>query len=233
MRNMIGPVLPAGRCLICLALALASAATASADVWATLAPKPGTKLVVMDVDGHVEKGRLLEWTTEAVAIQTETGRVDLSAEAVSVIRAAGPLGDFHTVYAPWENVGRLPAWQKIRVVRSKGMPVDGRLSRGTEEGITVARPGGKTVFVTRGDIRKVRILLKSGAETGFQIGASTGFLVAFAMLVAVASQGGEMGGAEGTPELLALGGGKAGQALASLFDQYQTIYLSPRNQKSH
>lgn len=97
----------------------------------------------------------------------------------------------------------------------------------TEEGITLARRG-KTMFVMRSHIRKERILVKSGAEKGLTVGATTGFLAVLVVLVAAASQGASLEGADQILEVTAFGGGKAGQALASLFDQYQTIYLSPR-----
>lgn len=161
-------------------------------------------------------------------VKTTAERVDIARASVAVVRAAGPLGDLHTVYAPWENLSHLSAGQAIRVIRTGGMQVSGTLADITEEGITVARPG-KKVFVERGRIRKVRILVKSRAGTGYNVGAAVGFFAAFAALAAAISQGNLPECDAGILEVTALGGGKASETLVRLFDEYQTIYVSARH----
>ncbi len=214
--------------LLLLAVVLPTIAPAAEDAWASAAVKPGVKVVVMDANGRTHTGPLLEWTAERVALQTATERVEIAREQVALIRAPGPLGNLQTVYAPWENLGQVPSGHAIRVVQATGLPVDGAMSGITEYGVNLTR-GCKTVFVHRRDIRKVGILVKNNAETGLKVGATTGAVAGLVTIVAAASQSG--GGGDGAGELVALGalgGGKAGEALGRLFDEYQTIYVSRR-----
>jgi hypothetical protein len=207
-----------------LALVLGACAIRAGGRWTAVALDPGTRLIVMDVDGRVHDGQLAEWTPDGLAMKTASARVKLEREGVAVVRAAGPFGDLHTVYAPWENLTHLSIGQRIRIIRTDGIWMDGKLAGNTEEEISLEQ-SAKTVFVERPRIHKVRILLRSSTEEAAMIGATTGFLAALTLLVAALTQGASAEGA-GILELGTYGGGFAGGTLASLFDQYQTVYLA-------
>jgi hypothetical protein len=159
-----------------------------------IAAKPGAKVSIMGVDGRLHRGSLLEWNSDAVTIRAAEERVELAHDSIAIIRAAGPLGDYHTIYAPWTNLRSLSRGQRIRVVRTNWSQVNGTFEESQVGGVTLLRHG-KPLFVPRAKIRKVRILVKSNAEKGFQVGASVGFVATLAM---AASQG----ETSGSPDLI-------------------------------
>lgn len=217
--------------VVFFAVVLATATLAADEPWASAAVKPGMKVVVMDACGCAYRGRLLEWDAEAVALETEAGRVEIAREQVALIRAPGPLGNLQTVYAPWANLMQVPAGHPIRIVRAEGLPVNGEVFAIRDDGIQVTR-GRKLDFIGRDEIRKVKILARSKTDIGYKVGASTGFVAAILALMAGATQGAGLGpGTEDALQSIIEDGGKAGATLDRLFDEYQTIYLAQRKQK--
>lgn len=217
-----------------LAFVIPTITSAAGDVWPSAAAKPGAKLVVMDVDGRTHTGRLLEWAAGGLAIQTQSGRAEIARERVALIRAPGPLGNMQTVFAPWMNLAQVPSGHPVRVIRTMGLPVSGTSFGIMEDGVQLTR-GRKIVFIRKDEIRKVRIQVMGktgiGKKVGAATGAATGFVAAM-FLLAAALQTGNVGGDFSelgeTLDFFEAGGGKAGGALDRLFDQYQTIYVSPR-----
>jgi len=199
------------------------------DPWLELKLTPRTKVVVVDVDGKLREGLLRQLTAESVVLDTEAEPTTLSREQVAVIRRAGAFDNLQTVYAPWDNIARIGYGQRVRVYRSGGLMVEGTLAARTAEGLRV-ESWDKTRFIEKGKIRKVRVLIKGHDDTGAKIGAAIGFLAGVAALAAIASGGGSgeicdpTGGLVGGAAL----GGMAGDGIATLFDEYQTIYVSKR-----
>jgi hypothetical protein len=197
------------------------------DAWMDRARKPGTKVVVMEVAGRLHRGRVLEWNPQSVILKTDTTAVTIPREDVAVIRAAGPFDGFHTIYAPWENLDRLPSQLKVWVYRTDALPVNGVLLETGEDSITVDS-FDKTRRIERRRITKVRAFLKSHRNEGAQVGAAIGFFAVLAAMAGAASQGQSMDGAGEVLDFIVGASGKAGEGVGTLFDEYQTVYVTAR-----
>jgi hypothetical protein len=189
--------------------------------------KAGTKVAIIRVDGKIHRGKAGAIGPQGLSIQTATGSLDVPSAEIAIIRAAGPFGDFHTIYAPWANLSRVPIGENVRIIRTDLSQVRGRLDGVTEAGLSVLTLK-KSVFVARQKIRKAGVLIQSHAKTGRTVGEAVGFFAVLAALVAAASQSrGEFAAPEELLEGAAAGTGAAGSAIARLFDVYQTVYKAP------
>lgn len=200
--------------------------------WTTALSKPGTKLAVMTLDGHFHKGPLEACTPEGLSLKTVGGIVQLLKHEVAVLRSPGPFGDYQTVYAPWTNLQPLAGGEEVRVVFHDLSDHHGVLMRVEADGITIMRKS-REEFIDRARIRKVRVLVKRERDKAVAVGQTVGFLLALASLAAALSGAG--GGSYEIPdgstdmlEVAGVAGGKAGHEIGRMFDQYQTIYVTPR-----
>ena len=197
------------------------------DEWIKAAKKAGTALVLVTREGEVHKGKLVKWTPEEISLG-EKEAVAVDRQTIAVIRAADAFGNFHTVYAPWENVAGIQIGDKVRVVKKNLVLVDGELVNRSEQGITI-RQWNHNVLVPRDKISKVRVIFKSQEKLGAEIGSAVTLLGIIALAIAAGGAGAQMADVEGDQLTgVAMLGGEAGKFVGSWFNQYQTVYIAPR-----
>lgn len=224
------PHLAISRILLLGALTFPLAADGPGYCWSPEIRKAGSKLALMTLDGSLFKGAMVECTPEVLSLKSELGIRQAIRNEVAVVRLKGPMGDYKTVYAPWSNLSKIAMGEQVRVVFHDLSDHHGVLREVRDDGISILRKGNLE-FIERPGIKKVRILVRSNRDAGIKTGSTIGFLLALASMgAAMSGAGGGSFDPSGGAEMLELSGeagAAAGEAVARMFDEYQTIYVSP------
>jgi hypothetical protein len=223
-------IAPAGPVPILTQSGATPAPAAVAPIKIPFGIKAGSKIAVIGMDGRTQQGRVaVPSRPDCLSLDTPA-RLDIALNDVSIVRAADAFGGFHTVYAPWTNLNRIPPGTQVKVARAGSIQVAGALETVTNDGVTLVS-GQTSLFVPRDRITKIRILVTNrGSRVGQVVGTSIGVLGALTMILAAAGGGGAQGG-EQYLDLASAGGGALGGtlggAVGGLFDVYQTVYMAP------
>lgn len=149
-----------------LAMALPAQASSRRDPWSILGLKPGTRMVIVDLDGGTHEGRYVESPSDALLFDSTDGRAEMAVSYIAVVRAARTSMAMETVFATWANLSRLPAKATIRVSLLRGAPVEGQLEKVTENELLLLQ-AGKATALPRTEIVRVALLGKGTEEPVF------------------------------------------------------------------